>query len=46
MKENAEKFLEEIAAMHRLDHAHVAKLYGVVIEQQVVMMVSTKQFQY
>ena len=40
MNANVGDFLKEAAFMHGIDHEHIVRLYGVVLEAESLMLVS------
>lgn len=40
MQNNPIEFLKEAAIMHSIDHAHIVRLYGVVLDTDSLMLVS------
>lgn len=41
MQKNHMEFLKEAAIMHTIDHENIVRLYGVVLETNSLMLVST-----
>lgn len=37
--QNPSEFLDEAAIMHTIDHEHIVRLYGVVLEPKAAMLV-------
>ena len=44
MQSNPIEFLKEAAIMHSIDHEHIVRLYGVVLDTNALMLVSTPLF--
>jgi len=42
MQNNPMEFLKEAAIMHTIDHEHIVRLYGVVLDTNSLMLVSRK----
>lgn len=40
MQNNHMEFLKEAAIMHTIDHEHIVRLYGVVLDTNALMLVS------
>ena len=40
MQNNPIEFLKEAAIMHAIDHEHIVRLYGVVLDTNALMLVS------
>lgn len=40
MQNNPMEFLKEAAIMHTIDHEHIVRLYGVVLDTNSLMLVS------
>lgn len=40
MQSNPIEFLKEAAIMHSIDHEHIVRLYGVVLDTSALMLVS------
>jgi hypothetical protein len=41
MQNNPMEFLKEAAIMHTIDHEHIVRLYGVVLDTNSLMLVSS-----
>ena len=41
MQNNPMEFLKEAAIMHTIDHEHIVRLYGVVLDTNSLMLVCT-----
>lgn len=41
MQNNPIEFLKEAAIMHGIDHEHIVRLYGVVLDTSALMLVRT-----
>ena len=39
------EFLKEAAIMHTIDHEHIVRLYGVVLDTNSLMLVRTRSYQ-
>lgn len=44
MENNPVEFLKEAAIMHNVDHEHVVRLYGVVLDTSALMLVRKSCF--
>lgn len=44
MQNNPMEFLKEAAIMHTIDHGHIVRLYGVVLDTNSLMLVSLFTF--
>lgn len=42
MQNNPMEFLKEAAIMHTIDHEHIVRLYGVVLDTNSLMLVNTQ----
>ena len=45
MQNNPMEFLKEAAIMHTIDHEHIVRLYGVVLDTNSLMLVCFINFQ-
>ena len=45
MQNNPMEFLKEAAIMHTIDHEHIVRLYGVVLDTNSLMLVRTRSYQ-
>ena len=43
MQNNPMEFLKEAAIMHTIDHEHIVRLYGVVLDTNSLMLVSAQE---
>lgn len=43
MQNNPIEFLKEAAIMHAIDHEHIVRLYGVVLDTNALMLVSIRE---